>query len=593
VRSTNKQTMRITNRLLLGAAALIWASAPGLAQDSRAPVAKPLRMAQADIPPPTTDDVAAPTAGSAPIADDVAAPTTQPAPVASVPVVPPRAATPAAAAPVSRPAPTAAAAPARSTAAPAVASTTPSAAPTTAADTPSATPAAATPATPAFVPAIQEASTAPADAKAAEPQGDPNDSNSIVATVNDESISDYEVRQRVALYLATSGINQQLTPEQRKSIRAQILETLESEKLQLQEAVKKKITVSPTEVDKRINAMMSDNKFTIAQLRQTLTAAGASEDALRSQITASIAWMKAVQDQYGDRVNITPEMVDAEMRRHAEGANKPHYRVMEIFLPVDNPEQDGKVKKDAENILVQLRQGAPFAMVARQFSQHPSAATNGDMGWINDGQLAPELNSVLAKLTVGEISEPVRSAGGYYILGLRERQEPLGTKIETAQTGVTGPSGTLPLARFLFPVNPKSPKSELDNVMAVAVQLQQRFNGCATLEQVHKQMQGTVYNDLDNIRLGDLSPQIQKAMENSGPGDAAVPFISDAGIELIVRCDQRPQIKTAYVMPTRQQVEDQLFQSQISALARRYLRDLRRASNIQVRDDSRPDALIR
>jgi len=595
VRSTNKQTMRITNRLLLGAAALIWASAPGLAQDdsARAPVAKPLRMAQADIPPPTTDDVAAPTADSAPITDDVAAPTTQPAPVASVPVVPPRAAAPAAAAPVSRPAPAAAAAPARSNTAPAVASTTPSAAPATAADTPSATPAATTPATPAFVPAIQEASTAPADAKAAEPQGDPDDSNSIVATVNDESISDYEVRQRVALYLATSGINQQLTPEQRKSIRAQILETLESEKLQLQEAVKKKITVSPTEVDKRINAMMSDNKFTIQQLRQTLTAAGASEEALRSQITASIAWMKAVQDQYGDRVNITPEMVDAEMRRHAEGANKPHYRVMEIFLPVDNPEQDGKVKKDAENILVQLRQGAPFAMVARQFSQHPSAATNGDMGWINDGQLAPELNSVLAKLAVGEISEPVRSAGGYYILGLRERQEPLGTKIETAKTGVTGPAGTLPLARFLFPVNPKSPKSELDNVMAVAVQLQQRFNGCATLEQVHKQMQGTVYNDLGNIRLGDLSPQIQKAMENSGPGDAAVPFISDAGIELIVRCDQRPQLKTAYVMPTRQQVEDQLFQSQISALARRYLRDLRRASNIQVRDDSRPDALIR
>ena len=611
MRSTNKQTMRITNSLLLGAAALIWASAPGLAQDGRAPAVPPMpgkpaantlaakpapaptRTAQADIPPPTTDNVAAPTTDAPPTTSDTAAPTTEPAPVASAPPA-------AAPAPVTRPAPAAVAAPAPTTTAPAVTNTAPSATPTTFTAAPSATPAAAAPATPAatapdtpaFVPAIQEASNAPAGAATAEPQGDPDDTNSIVATVNDESISDYEVRQRVALYLATSGINQQLTPEQRKSIRAQILETLESEKLQLQEAVKKKITVSPTEVDKRINAMMSDNKFTIQQLRQTLTAAGASEEALRSQITASIAWMKAVQDQYGDRVNITPDMVDAEMRRHAEGANKPHYRVMEIFLPVDNPEQDGKVKKDAESILAQLRQGAPFAMVARQFSQHPSAATNGDMGWINDGQLAPELNSALAKLAVGEISEPVRSAGGYYILGLRERQEPMGTRIETAPS-TTGPAGTLPLARFLFPVNPKSPKAELDNVMAVAHQLQQRFNGCTALEQVHKQMQGTVYNNLGDIRLADLSPQIQKAMENSGPGDAATPFFSDAGIELIVRCDKRPEIKTVYVMPTRQQVEDQLFQSQISALARRYLRDLRRASNIQVRDDSRPDALIR
>lgn len=576
--------MRITNSLLLGAAALMWVSAPVLAQgglrapavppapgqQARAPASAPAQMAQADIPPPTTDDVAAPTAS------DPASP-----PVVSAP--------PAAPAPVVRqaPAPAAPPAPAAATAAPATPPAVATAAPATA---PAAATAATTPAAPAFVPAIQEAKNAPTTS---EPQGNPDDTNSIVATVNDESISDYEVRQRVALYLATSGINQQLTPEQRKSIRAQILETLEAEKLQLQEAVKKKITVSPTEVDKRINMMMADNKFTIQQLRQTLTAAGASEEALRAQITASIAWMKAVQDQYGDRVNITPEMVDAEMRRHAEGANKPHYRVMEIFLPVDNPEQDAKVKKDAQNILVQLRQGAPFAMVARQFSQHPSAATNGDMGWVNDGQLAPELNSALAKLSVGEISEPVRSAGGYYILGLRERQEPLGTKISTAPTGPTGPAGTLPLARLLFPVNPKAPKAELDNVMAVAVQLQQRYAGCEPLEEIHKQMQGTVFMNLGDVRLADLSPQIQKAMESSGPGDAAAPFISDAGIELIARCDKRPEVKTAYVMPTRQQVEDQLFQAQISALARRYLRDLKRASNIQVRDDSKPDALIR
>ena len=42
-------------------------------------------------------------------------------------------------------------------------------------------------------------------------------------------------------------------------------------------------------------------------------------------------------------------------------------------------------------------------------------------------------------------------------------------------------------------------------------------------------------------------------------------------------------VQTAYVMPTREQVEDQLFQEQISAMARRYLRDLRRGVNVEVR----------
>jgi peptidyl-prolyl cis-trans isomerase SurA len=421
----------------------------------------------------------------------------------------------------------------------------------------------------------------------------PDDQDSIAATVNDESISDYELRQRVALYLATSGITQQLTEDQKKHIRGQILEKLEDEKVQLQEAVKKKITVSPVEVDKRINGMMAENHFTIQQLRSTLAQAGANEDALRAQITASIAWMKAVQDEYADHVNISPEMVSAEMAKNAEGANKAHFHLLEIFLPVDNPEKEAKVKKDAEDIINQLHQGAPFAAVARQFSQHPTAATGGDFGWVYDGQLAPELNAAINKLGPGMVSDPVRSTGGYYVLGLRERQEPLGTKISTEPSGPTGPEGTLPLARLLFPIGPKPPKAELDQVMGIGHQITDHYQGCAQLEEVSKKLQGTVFMNLGNAKIAELSPLIQAAMKDSHPGDAAAPFQDEAGVEVIGRCDKRPEVKTAYVMPTRQQVEDDMYQNQISTLARRYLRDLRRDANIQVRDDSKPDALIR
>jgi len=446
---------------------------------------------------------------------------------------------------------------------------------------------------PASADAVQEAKNNSAAVIDATDEKTANDSNSVVATVNDESISDFELRQRVALYLALNGINQQLTAEQKTRMRGQILDQLEAEKVQLQEAQKKKITVSPIEVDKRINGMMQDNHFTMEQLRENLTKAGASEEALRAQITASIAWQKAVQDEYGDRINVSPEMVEAEMQRYAEGANKPHYHVMEIFLPVDNPELDPKVKKDAEEVQNQLRQGAPFRVVARQFSQHPSAATGGDMGWINEGQLAPELNTALSKLEVGAITDPIRSTGGYYILALAERQEALGTKIDAAPKGPTGPEGTLPLARLLLPVDPRSPKEQIEPVIKVAVQIQTHYAGCTQLEEISNKMKGSVYMNLGDAKLAELSPQIQEAMKNSKPGEAAPPFMSEAGIELIARCDKRIEVKTAYVMPTRAQVEDRLFETQIAALARRYLRDLKRDANIQVRDDSKPDALIR
>jgi peptidyl-prolyl cis-trans isomerase SurA len=552
-------TMRIATTLLLGTAVLIGASAVSMAQSGTSAPAVPgkvskqaLASAPAKVAPakpaetaaPTTDDIAAPNANDASPSADVQTAAAQPS-GAEVQAVKP---------------------PASSAIAPAS-------------------------------PKVQEAKNNDAataiDASEDKPKGNPDDTDGIVATVNDESISDYEVRQRVALYLATSGINQQLTEQQRNRIHGQILDQLENEKVQLQEAVKKKITVSPTEVDKRINAMMADNRFTIQQLRATLTTAGASEDALRAQITASIAWMKAVQDEYSDRVNVTPEMVDAEMARLAEGANRAHYHVMEIFVPVDNPEQDAKVKKDAEEIVNQLHQGAPFAMVARQFSQHPTAATGGDIGWVYDGQLAPELNKEVAKMEVGQITPPIRSTGGYYVLALRERQEPLGTKVAAAPTGPTGPAGTLPLARLLLPINPRGPKEQIAQAMEVAGQIASHYAGCQSLEEVHKKLPGSVYMNLGDAVLADLSPQIRDALKNSKSGDAAAPFMSDAGVELIARCDKRQQVLTAYTLPTRQQVEDELFQNQIAALARRYLRDLRRDSNIQVRDDTKTDAFIR
>ena len=53
--------------------------------------------------------------------------------------------------------------------------------------------------------------------------------------------------------------------------------------------------------------MITENHFTMEQLREVLSNAGSSEDALRRQITAQLAWQKTVQQEYGDRINITPE----------------------------------------------------------------------------------------------------------------------------------------------------------------------------------------------------------------------------------------------------------------------------------------------
>jgi peptidyl-prolyl cis-trans isomerase SurA len=409
----------------------------------------------------------------------------------------------------------------------------------------------------------------------------PDDSDGIAATVNDESISEYELRQRINLFIATSGLHPNAADMKR--IHDQSLDKLEDEKIQLQAAVKKHVTVSPVEVDKAINGLLDQNKLTIQQLRNILIQAGASEAALRSQITAQIAWQKTVQDQYSDLVNISPAQVDAEMRRFAEGATKAHFLVSEIFLPVSNPNQDAKVLQDAQGMVDQLKSGGTFSALAHQFSQNPAAAQGGSIGWVHDGQLSTELNDALRKMKPGEISPPVRAAGGYYILQLTQRMEPQGTKIDAPTTAPSNPDGSLHLARLLLPLGENPSQDLVNQGLNAGNQIRNNFQSCEQLKTLSEKMTGSLYMDLGNMKPADLSPEIQKALEKTIAGDATAPILSEAGIEIIARCDARAEIRTVYVPPTREQIQESLFDQQISALAQRYMRDLKRDADVEVR----------
>ena len=121
--------------------------------------------------------------------------------------------------------------------------------------------------------------------------------------------------------------------------------------------------------------------------------------------------------------------------------------------------------------------------------------------------------------------------------------------------------------------------------MKVAVQIHDHVNGCDTLPKIAQQIRGMVVQDLSKmgIKITDLSPEIQEAIDKAGPGEATPPFMSPAGIEMMVRCDKRAPTVTAYTIPSRQQIEEQLFDQQITMLSRRYLRDLRRNANVETR----------
>jgi peptidyl-prolyl cis-trans isomerase SurA len=414
------------------------------------------------------------------------------------------------------------------------------------------------------------------------------ESNKIAVTVNDISISDYELDQRVAFAAAVSGYKP--SAEDLKRIRAEVLDRLEEEKIQLLEARRRKITVSPVEVNQRIEEFLKDNNSTMEQLKSVLASAGASIETLRNQQIASIAWQKTLQSEFQSDVVVSPAQIDDAYRRAVEGANKPHYRVSEIFLAVDRPEDDAKVKANIEDIEKKVRGGGQFRVLARQFSRNPSATAGGDIGWVYDGQIDPELNAVVAKLKPGELAAPVRGRGGWYLLGLQDRQEPVGTDVNVVEAPkVTYPPGTLPLSHLLLPLPPNTPKEMIENTMKAAMQVRQVSETCAGLEKISQDpiLKGSQFTNMGNFKLSDLSPEIQKALAETKSGEAAMPVLLENGVNIFMRCDDRPPPpRQVFKLPTRQEIENRLFNEQIAALARRFMRDLKRDTSIERESDN-------
>lgn len=103
-------------------------------------------------------------------------------------------------------------------------------------------------------------------------------------------------------------------------------------------------------------------------------------------------------------------------------------RLAQIFLPVA-PGASADQAQAAEDQIGDLRRrararGADFGALARQSSQHKdSADKGGDMGWLSEDALIPEIREAVAGLDKGAVSAPIRSQAGWHLIRLTDRKE--------------------------------------------------------------------------------------------------------------------------------------------------------------------------
>jgi len=243
----------------------------------------------------------------------------------------------------------------------------------------------------------------------------------IAATVNEDAISQSDVNDRMALFFASTGTRP--SKETIEKARPQVLDILIEEQLKIQEAERLNISVSDEEVEEGFSKLSAQNNLSSEEFTKALASQAIPKTTMQRQIKAQIAWSKVVKSSLRPQINVTETDINTEMTQLKSKIGKEEYLTSEIFLPVKSEENDEEMKNLAGKLIEEIKmRGAPFSMVAAQFSKSASAANGGEMGWVSAGELPKELDLVLRSLPEKQISPPIRGLSGYHILAVKEKR---------------------------------------------------------------------------------------------------------------------------------------------------------------------------
>lgn len=170
-----------------------------------------------------------------------------------------------------------------------------------------------------------------------------------------------------------------------------------------------------------------------ALLREAQSKGWAERPEIKSKIDAAVRDLttQMVIGSYLESVAPVPAAYpsEAELKAAYEqgkaGFNVPaQYHVAQIFLSA--PKADGaavaKMRDEAKKLAVQARSG-DFSRLAQSKSQDPrSAEKGGDVGLLPLDQMLPEMRDTVAKLKVGQVSDPLQSDAGFHVLKVLDAQ---------------------------------------------------------------------------------------------------------------------------------------------------------------------------
>ena len=355
----------------------------------------------------------------------------------------------------------------------------------------------------------------------------------IAAIVDNDVVmlSQYQTRlKEVQQTLSKRGV--EVPPDD--VLRQQVMERLIIDAIQLQIAERSGIRVSDEELSASLATIAERNGLTQKEFEQALAADGLSLEDAREQIRNEMIISRVRQYRVTERIQVTDQEVqnflasDLGKIQLAE-----EYELANILVPVPDGATSAELdqaQKTVATIVQKLKNGGDFSQLAISYSASENALEGGDMGWRRAAQLPPPFDRLVGEMSIGQVTEPTRTAGGIIMLKLLDKRgDQVMYRDEVHVRHI-----------LLTPSEIRSPEA----TQKLANRLYERLRSGEDFAALAKQFSedpGSALNggDMNWVDPSSVVPEFREEMARTEIGQLSKPFASQFGWHVLQVLDRR------------------------------------------------------
>ena len=235
----------------------------------------------------------------------------------------------------------------------------------------------------------------------------------ILVIVNDDVITENDLEKRIARAQLT---NEAASIDQ--NLRDRILKNMVEELVQVQSAKRIGVQVSEKEVDQLVKRFLNQRNTTAEEFTTKLKAVGLTIEDLRESMKTRSMLAKLIRSDAVRSIKVSDEEVDTFAKAYNIQANKPEYDVSFLLIESsDNVEQQEDLLKSVRSAKEQT-QSSDLSQLSGVLANIQIDSSKKDLGFNPPENLPSIFASTLAKMASGDISEPIKTSKGIYVLKL-------------------------------------------------------------------------------------------------------------------------------------------------------------------------------